>query len=157
MGVGSTAAVGIGSTVEVGVGTGAMVGVGCAVGAGVACIVGNGVGVAFAGDCSSLLSTSSGLLWTEVESPRPVFPTTLAVAVGFTRIVGVTRTVGADSGSGVSWSGQSGGSLAHRVGTGVSAPAGTMVGGGVESIPREHATMATATNRASAAPSVNLI
>ena len=81
--------------------------------------MGNGEGVAVAGDCSSLRFTSSGLLWSEAESPRPVFPTALAVAVGCTGNVGVTRTVGADSGSGVSWSGQSGRSLAHRVDTGV--------------------------------------
>ena len=119
--------------------------------------MGNGVGVAFSGDCSSLLSTSSGLLWTEVESPRPVFPAARAVAVGLTRIVGVTRTVGPTRVRGCPGQRNPEGSLAHRVGTGVSAPADTMVGAGVESIPREHATMATATNRASTAPSVNLI
>ena len=118
--------------------------------------MGNGEGVAFAGDCSSLLSTSSGLLWTEVGSPRPVFPTALAVAGGMTAIVGVERTVEecwTDSASDV---GQYKGSMAHSVTGGVIGLVGTIVGAGT-GFTLSHATMATTINRTIAMLSVYLI
>ena len=96
-----------------------------------------------AGDCFSLRFTSSGLLWTEVESPRPVFPAARAVTVGMTsnRRGGPEqwKNVGPTRRPGVSWSAQSGRDQwrIESVTGGVTALVGTIVGAGTGSITRE--------------------
>ena len=138
----------MGNGVGVGVDSTGLTGVGVAAGVGVGWTVGIGAVVA-----ATVFPAGDGLATGAVT----LVGVGNGVGVGLTRAVGVgpAGIVGVavarsgwpvDPGVGVS-----------SPGTGVLAPADRMVGAGVETIPREHATMATVANKKSRAPGRDLI
>ena len=184
VGVGSAVAVGVGAGVGVEVAVGRTVGVGLgsrvAVGVGVAWTVGNGVavGVGSAVAVGAGVTVAVGVGWTVGRGAAvatAVFPAGDGLGTGAVTIVGVGCTVGkgveadAARGVGVGLAGIGGvtvlveegvvveGPGVSSTGAGELAPADRMVGSGVDSIPWEHATMATVVNSVSRAPGRDLI